>query len=73
MKKIERAIMIEGLVASLKDSVQHYEAAQDSGTKYPLAGGSVELFDSKESIQRRICCIREQLLVLSKQMGGELP
>lgn len=71
MKKTERVSMIESMVHSLAESVHAFEHAQDTGYKTPMAGMHVEMHDSKESMQRRIVCIREELNLLNRQIGGE--
>lgn len=71
MTKTERVGMIESMVHSLAESVKAFEHMQDVGHKTPLAGMHVEMHDSKESMQRRIVCIREELNLLNRQIGGE--
>ena len=71
MTKTERVSMIESMIHSLAESVKAFEHMQDVGHKNPMAGMHVEMHDSKESMQRRIVCIREELNLLSRQIGGE--
>lgn len=71
MEKSERLGMIETLMKSLSESLARYEECQKSGTRYPYAGCGVTREDSRESMLRRIICIREQLLVLGEQIKKE--
>lgn len=71
MTKTERVSMIESMIHSLSESVKAFEYMQSVGHKNPMAGMHVEMHDSKESMQRRIVCIREELNLLSRQIGGE--
>lgn len=71
MTKTERVSMIESMIHSLAEGVKTFEHMQDVGHKNPMAGMHVEMHDSKESMQRRIVCIREELNLLSRQIGGE--
>ena len=71
MEKSERLRMVETMVKSLGESLSRYEDCQKSGTRYPYAGYGVTREDSKESMLRRITCIREQLLVLGEQLKKE--
>lgn len=71
MEKSERLRMVETMVKSLGESLARYEDCQKSGTRYPYAGYGVTREDSKESMLRRITCIREQLLVLGEQLKKE--
>lgn len=67
MKEIE---MIITLFAGVASSIERYEKARrEQGRKQPFAGyGNLDICDSKESIQRRITVIREELLKLSKSL-----
>lgn len=71
MEKSERLRMVETMVKSLGESLARYEDCQKSGTRYPYDGYGVTREDSKESMLRRITCIREQLLVLGEQIKKE--
>lgn len=71
MEKSERLRMVETMVKSLGESLARYEDCQRSGTRYPYGGYGVTREDSKESMLRRITCIREQLLVLGEQLKKE--
>ena len=70
MEKSERLRMIETLMKSLGESLTRYEECQKNGER-PWAGYGVTREDSKESMLRRITCIREQLLVLGEQIKKE--
>lgn len=72
MKKIDRIKMILNLTESLIESMKVYENAQAQCRFTPQAGNDIPLHDSRESMLRRICCIREQLNVLTKQLRGEV-
>ena len=65
----EKMKMLETLMRDLTESVEKYEKAKE---KYqsPCARYEVSTFDSRESIKRRIIVIREELLKVSKMMGG---
>lgn len=67
----EKMKMLESLIHDLTESVEKYEKAKE---KYqsPCAGYEVSIFDSKESIKRRIVAIREELLKVSKMMEGKI-
>lgn len=67
MKDID---MIIALFAGVASSIERYEKARrDQGRKHPFVGyGDLANEDSKESIQRRITVIREELLKLSKSL-----
>ena len=71
MEKSERLRMVETMMKSLGESLARYEDCQKSGTRYPYPGYGVTREDSKESMLRRITCIREQLLVLGEQLKKE--
>ena len=71
MEKSERLRMIETLMKSLGESLARYEECQKSGDCHPYAGYGITREDSKESMLRRITCIREQLLVLGEQIKKE--
>lgn len=63
MKK--RIELIHLLSDELTDSASRYERALEEHG-YVYAGSNVEMFDSKEAIQRRIKVLREELMELSK-------
>lgn len=66
MKSIDTVIY---LAESVKTSLERYEAARKKTSwDHPYPGVDVDLEDSKESIQRRILVIREELLKLSKSL-----
>lgn len=72
MEKSERLGMIETLMKSLSESLARYEDCQKkTGDKHPWAGYMLCREDSRESMLRRITCIREQLLVLGEQIKKE--
>lgn len=72
MKKSERLRMVETMVKSLGESLTRYEDCQKkTGNKHPWAGYMLCREDSRESMLRRITCIREQLLVLGQQIKKE--
>lgn len=72
MKKSERLRMIETMVKSLGESLARYEDCQKkTGDKHPWWGYMLCREDSRESMLRRITCIREQLLVLGEQIKKE--
>lgn len=72
MEKSERLRMIETMVKSLGESLARYEDCQKkTGDKHPWAGYMLCREDSRESMLRRITCIREQLLVLGEQIKKE--
>lgn len=72
MEKSERLYMIETLMKSLGESLARYEECQKkTGDKHPWAGYALCREDSRESMLRRITCIREQLLVLGEQIKEE--
>lgn len=71
MKKSERTEMIKKLTESLDESMDVYETAQMHGKPHPWAGCDIPLHDSRDSMLRRIRCIREQLTVLAKQLREE--
>ena len=57
------------LVESVKQSLITYEKETKAQGHRPYAGyGSLTIEDSKESIQRRITVIREELLKISKSL-----
>lgn len=58
------------LLAGISDSIEKYETARrKQNRKHPFCGyGDLEIGDSKESIQRRITVLREELLKLSKSL-----
>ena len=62
--------MIIQLFAGVASSLERYDKARrEQGRKHPFVGyGNLEIYDSKESIQRRITVIREELLKLSKSL-----
>ncbi len=69
MKKSERLRMVETMVKSLGESLARYETYQKkTGKNHPWAGCMPCREDSRESMLRRITCIREQLLVLGEQI-----
>ncbi len=66
VKRIE-AVAI--LVESVKQSLALYTKAAKAQGHRPYTGyGNLTSQDSKESIQRRITVIREELLVISKSL-----
>ena len=72
MKKSERLRMVETMMKSLGESLARYEDCQKkTGEKHPWAGYMLCREDSRESMLRRITCIREQLLVLGEQIKKE--
>lgn len=72
MEKSERLRMVETMVKSLGESLARYEDCQKkTGNKHPWAGYMLCREDSRESMLRRITCIREQLLVLGEQIKKE--
>lgn len=72
MEKSERLCMVETMVKSLGESLARYEDCQKkTGDKHPWAGYMLCREDSRESMLRRITCIREQLLVLGEQIKKE--
>ena len=72
MEKSERLRMVETMVKSLGESLARYENCQKkTGDKHPWAGYMLCREDSRESMLRRITCIREQLLVLGEQIKKE--
>ncbi|MBQ4121535.1 MAG: hypothetical protein IJD35_05930 [Clostridia bacterium] len=72
MEKSERLRMVETMVKSLGESLARYEDCQKkTGDKHPWAGYMLCREDSRESMLRRITCIREQLLVLGEQIKKE--
>lgn len=72
MEKSERLHMVETMVKSLGESLARYEDCQKkTGDKHPWAGYMLCREDSRESMLRRITCIREQLLVLGEQIKKE--
>lgn len=72
MKKTERTEMIKKLTESLDESMNVYETCQAQGKSHPWAGNDIPLHDSRDSMLRRIRCIREQLTVLAKQLREEV-
>lgn len=60
--------VVVSLVESLKKSLDKYDKASRTGGKPMLCGYDIDREDSKESIQRRIIVIREELLKLSKSL-----
>ena len=72
MEKSERLRMVETMVKSLGESLARYEDCQKkTGDKHPWAGYMLCREDSRESMLRRITCIREQLLMLGEQIKKE--
>lgn len=72
MEKYERLRMVETMVKSLGESLARYEDCQKkTGDKHPWAGYMLCREDSRESMLRRITCMREQLLVLGEQIKKE--
>lgn len=72
MEKSERLRMVETMVKSLGESLARYEDCQKkTGDKHPWVGYMLCREDSRESMLRRITCIREQLLVLGEQIKKE--
>lgn len=72
MEKSERLRMVETMVKSIGESLARYEDCQKkTGDKHPWAGYMLCREDSRESMLRRITCIREQLLVLGEQIKKE--
>lgn len=67
MKSIDTILF---LTEGVKASLEKYEAeAKKQGRKSPFCGcGNLTREDSKESIQRRILVIREELLKLSQSL-----
>lgn len=65
MKEME---MIMTLLSGVAESYKKYDAAKRKIGYQPSAGYGIEIYDSKESIQRRITVIREELLKLSKSL-----
>ena len=60
---------VTALVESVKDSLAKYEEAKRKNDGYqPCAGYEVSREDCKQSIQRRISVIREELLKVSKSL-----
>ena len=60
--------MIMTLLSGVAESYKKYDAAKRKKGYQPMTGYDIENVDSKESIQRRITVIREQLLKLSKSL-----
>ena len=65
MKRIDTVIY---LAESVKASLERYEAVQKKMNGAPQAGWDIDKEDSKESIQRRILVMREELIKLSKSL-----
>lgn len=61
----ERVKLIASLTNDLTESIEIYDKASESGTKYVWAGNTVDYHHSKGAIQRRITEIRQQLLQLT--------
>lgn len=71
MNNIERANMIFSLCQELACSVENYEKAKAKAKKdgrCVYAGVDVDYKDSLTSIHRKITLIREQLMVLAKEV-----
>ena len=60
--------MIMMLMKSVAESYKKYDKAKREKGYQPMTGYDIEKVDSKESIQRRITVIREELLKLSKSL-----
>ena len=65
MKSIDTVIY---LAESVKASLERYEAVQKKMNRAPQGGWDIDKEDSKESIQRRILVMREELMKLSKSL-----
>ena len=66
LKSIEA---VSFLVESVKHSLEVYEKETKAQGHRPYAGyGDLTIEDSKESIQRRITVIRQELLKISKSL-----
>ena len=65
MKSIDTVIF---LAESVKTSLEKREEVKNKKGRNPQAGYDVDMEDSKESIQRRILVMREELLKLSKSL-----
>lgn len=69
MNNIERANMIFSLSNELACSVENYEKAKaKKDGRCVYAGVDVDYKDSLTSIHRKITLIREQLMVLAKEV-----
>jgi len=60
--------MIMMLMKSVAESYKRYDREKRENGYQPMTGYDVANTDSKESIQRRITVIREELLKLSKSL-----
>ncbi len=65
MKSIDTVIY---LAESVKTSLEKYEAVQKKQNGAPQVGWDIDKEDGKESIQRRILVMREELMKLSKSL-----
>jgi hypothetical protein len=65
MKSIDTVIY---LAESVKASLERREEVKKKMGRNPQTGFDVNLEDSKESVQRRILLMREELLKLSKSL-----
>lgn len=60
--------MIMTLLSGVAESYKRYDREKRENGRQPMTGYDVANIDSKESIQRRITVIREELLKLSKSL-----
>ena len=68
MVNLERMKMLTLEVKDMNDAVQAYEKAKAGNGGYAYAGYEVPMHHSKEAIKRRITQIRQDLLVLEKEL-----
>lgn len=66
--KMNELEMIVTLLNGVVDSYRRYDEAKRKKGHQPMTGYDIDNVDSKESIQRRITVIREELLKLSKSL-----
>lgn len=68
MTNLERMKMLTLAIKDMDDAVRAYEKAKAENGGYAYAGYGVPTHHSKEAIKRRITQIRQDLLVLEKEL-----
>lgn len=68
MKTMDRMKMVKTLMDGVHDSLSVYCKAKGDKKYPPYAGCDVPMEHCKESIRRRITLLREELLIISKEL-----
>lgn len=69
MKRTERIETVDGLVKSIKDSLENWDAVEADG-KMVMVGNTIRTTDSRASIINRCMIARSELLNIMNDLKG---